>query len=159
VVARADDKMCRDMVAERKEFVSQGKVFKVTFVAADGEQTVECPDDMYILDAAEQAGLDLPCTCRGGICGACVTRVSEGTVDQSDIDDLSFTLSDEEIADGCALICMARPTSDCKMETQADWGYSLGITDWKTNGKFEGKVQPLMGTEWDKIKAGADADE
>lgn len=159
---------------------SQGKTFKVTFVSAEEEITVECKDDEYILDAAEAAGLDLPCTCRGGICGACVTRVTDGTVDQSDIDDLrchtviqpvahmrldnlrkqrsgshyhgcSFTLTDEEIESGCALICMARATSDVRMEIQADWGYSLGITDWKANGKFVGEVDPLMGKKWKEI--------
>lgn len=134
---------------------SQGKSFNVTFVAANEEITVQCSDNQYILDAAEAAGLDLPATCRGGICGACVTRVVDGTVDMSDIPDLSFTLSENEIAEGCALICMARATSDVRMETQADWGYSLGIAEWKTNGKFTGEVEPLMGKQWKEIKSEA----
>jgi hypothetical protein len=49
----------------------------------------------------------------------------------SDIDDLSFTLSEDEQAQGMALLCMARATSDCEIETQCDWGYSLGVCEWK----------------------------
>lgn len=39
----------------------------------------------YILDSGLDAGLELPFTCRGGICGACVGRVVEGQVDMSDV--------------------------------------------------------------------------
>lgn len=115
----------------------EGKVFKVTFEAGGGKtQVVDCPDDMYILDAAEKAGLDLPATCRGGICGACVVRVRSGTVDQSDIPDLSFTLEQSEIDQGMALICMSRAKSDTVVETQCDWGYSLGVCEWQVRLLF-----------------------
>jgi hypothetical protein len=39
----------------------------------------------YILDAALEAGLELPFTCKGGICGCCVGRVADGQADQSDV--------------------------------------------------------------------------
>lgn len=41
--------------------------------------------DTYMLDSGLDAGLELPFTCRGGICGACVGRVVEGEVDMSDV--------------------------------------------------------------------------
>ncbi|KAJ9511438.1 hypothetical protein QJQ45_029901, partial [Haematococcus lacustris] len=128
------------------------QVYKLTFVAAKGDaRVIECPDDVYILDAAEQAGLDLPNTCRGGICGACVARVASGQVDQTDIPDLSFTLDEGEQAKGMALLCMARAASDCEIETQCDWGYSLGVGEWKgASGLFANSPDPLMGTEWNK---------
>ena len=30
-----------------------------------------------------------------------------------------------------ALLCMSRPAGDCVVETQSDWGYSLGVAEWK----------------------------
>jgi ferredoxin len=64
--------------------------------------------------------LELPFTCKGGICGCCVGRVAEGEVDQSDIADLSFVLTEDEIANGITMLCMARPVSDVvRIETQA----------------------------------------
>lgn len=107
--------------------------------------------DTYLLDSGLDAGLELPFTCRGGICGACVGKVVEGEVDQSDVADLSFTVSEEEQADGMTLLCMARPVSDkVVIETQSDWGYSLGVAEWKgATGEMSGKkVEPLMGKKW-----------
>jgi ferredoxin len=39
--------------------------FKVTLKTPSGDQVIECADDTYILDAAEEAGIDLPYSCRG----------------------------------------------------------------------------------------------
>lgn len=72
-------------------------------------ETIEVPDDQYILDTAIEAGLEIPFSCRGGVCGACVGKVTSGQVDMSDIDDLEFTVTEEEQEDGMALLCMARP--------------------------------------------------
>lgn len=47
--------------------------------------SMSCLQSSYILDSGLNAGLELPFTCRGGICGACVGRVTEGEVDQSDV--------------------------------------------------------------------------
>ena len=46
--------------------------FKVTVKLPDGsEKTFECPDDQYILDAAEEADIDLPYSCRRAGPAAC----------------------------------------------------------------------------------------
>ena len=55
------------MATGRREVQSEGKTYKVTFIATEGSaREVEVADNEYILDAAERQGLDLPATCRGG---------------------------------------------------------------------------------------------
>ena len=36
------------------------------------------PDDASVLDAAERAGLELPFSCRSGICATCRTKIVAG---------------------------------------------------------------------------------
>jgi len=128
-----------------------GTIVQVSFVGAGGiSMTIDIPDDTYILDAAIEAGLELPFSCRGGVCGACVAKVSKGAVDQSDIDDLEFTVTEEQQEEGLALLCMARPIGDCEIETQSDYGYSLGSKGWEgATGYINGKDPVSLGVEQD----------
>ena len=81
------DKFCRDVVSTpREKPVDDGSESSVTFVGAGGKEiTIQCKKSEYILDAGLEAGLELPYTCRAGICGACVGKVVAGEVDQSDV--------------------------------------------------------------------------
>ena len=60
-----------------------------------------------ILDAAIDAGLDVPFACKGAVCCTCKARVVEGQVEM----DMNYALTDEEVADGYVLTCQAHPRS------------------------------------------------
>lgn len=60
-----------------------------------------------ILDAAERAGLDLPFSCRAGVCSTCRAKLVRGSAEMEH----NVALEDWEVEAGYILCCQARPTS------------------------------------------------
>jgi ring-1,2-phenylacetyl-CoA epoxidase subunit PaaE len=83
--------------AHRLDVVIDGKTHHLSMRADD-----------HVLDAALDAGLDLPYSCKGGVCCTCRARVLEGSVEM----DKNFTLEPWEIQRGFVLTCQSRPLTD-----------------------------------------------
>lgn len=89
------------------------KTHKVEIYHQGNTQTLEVPEEKTILQAAYAAGLDLPSSCNAGVCTTCAAKVLEGKVEQGD----GMGVSPELQAQGYALLCVAYPRSDLKIES------------------------------------------
>ena len=93
-------------------------VYKVRLInpEIDLDQTIEAPDDQYILDMGAEHNIRLPAGCLQGECSACVAKLISGEVDQSE----QTFLQPSEIAQGYTVTCVAYPLSDCVLETHQE---------------------------------------
>ena len=78
-------------------------------VVLDGEEThFEMGSKDYVLDAALDAGADVPYACKGAVCCTCRAKVLEGSAEMA----MNYALVDDEVKDGYILTCQSYATSD-----------------------------------------------
>jgi len=65
-------------------------------------------NDLSLVDAAAEAGIDLPYSCKGGVCATCRTHLKKGDVDMA----VNYGLEPWEVEQGFILACQSRPLSD-----------------------------------------------
>ncbi len=85
-------------------------VLKQVSVIVDGKTTqIELSEaGQTILDAALNAGADVPYACKDGVCCTCRGKVIEGEVKM----DSNFALEEDELDDGFVLACQSHPVSE-----------------------------------------------
>lgn len=100
--------------AERQDAVAAGQHKETAgevalTVVLDGKAiAMQIARDDHVLDAGLRAGLDLPYSCKAGVCCTCRAKVLEGEVRM----DKNFTLEPSEMDQGFVLTCQARPLTD-----------------------------------------------
>ena len=113
--------------------VNEHKIHFELFTTPTGNKVVEAPKDepkidsnikiildgdeidlhllstgINILDAAQEAGADLPYACKGGVCCTCKAKIIEGSVRM----DVNYGLEADEVEAGYILTCQSHPTSE-----------------------------------------------
>ena len=94
--------------APRRSAPETGAGIKLSIIADGKRHEMRMHPEDHILDVALQAGLDLPYSCKAGVCCTCRAKVMAGAVTMSK----NFTLEDDEIRQGFVLSCQACPTTD-----------------------------------------------
>ena len=74
--------------------------------------TADVPWDRTVLEAAEDAGVEIPFECRSGICGQCKTPLLSGRV-RMEVQDALTTV---DRAKGLILACQARPLQSLEVD-------------------------------------------
>jgi ring-1,2-phenylacetyl-CoA epoxidase subunit PaaE len=96
---------------KRQERLAQQKVegTEVTIIDGGKEFNFTMTEEFdNILDAALNAGVDLPYACKGGVCSTCKCQVVNGEVEMK----INYALEEDEVAQNLILSCQAVPTSE-----------------------------------------------
>ncbi|MFN0031046.1 MAG: 1,2-phenylacetyl-CoA epoxidase subunit PaaE [Flavobacteriales bacterium] len=94
---------------EKPKPLDTGRKCAVTLVFDGQETNFFMPvDGTAILDAAQQHGVDIPFSCKGGMCMTCRAHITEGAADMK----VNYALEPGEVEMGYVLTCQAVPTSE-----------------------------------------------
>ena len=89
---------------ETKQGLADTREIDLHIICNGKQHSVPMSAEDNPLAAGLQAGLDLPYSCRNGVCCTCRAKVMEGQVSMHK----NFTLTSEEIAQGFVLSCQAK---------------------------------------------------
>lgn len=92
-----------------KPVVDSGKKCAVTVIFDGQESNFFMPmDGTKILDAAQQSGMDIPFSCKGGMCCTCRAHLSDGQAEMV----VNYALEPGEVESGYVLTCQAVPLTE-----------------------------------------------
>jgi ring-1,2-phenylacetyl-CoA epoxidase subunit PaaE len=94
--------------AQRTEAVAEADKAAVAVTLDGVTTTLRLAPGERVLDAAIATGLDVPYSCRAGMCCTCRARVTEGAVEMA----ANYSLRPDEVADGFVLTCQSTPVTD-----------------------------------------------
>ena len=77
-------------------------------VESNPKQKIAVAEGQNILDAALEAGANVPFACKGGVCATCKAKLIKGEADMT----INYGLEDDEVAAGYILTCQAHVKSD-----------------------------------------------
>jgi 2Fe-2S type ferredoxin len=85
------------------------QLFTVHF--SKSQRSIQCSGTGTVLEAAQQAGIEIPFSCQGGTCHTCAVKCV-GQIDQEE----ALALTPPELAAGWVLTCVGRPLSDLTVD-------------------------------------------
>ena len=96
-------------VAQATEVPADEHDCSVTVIMDGHKKSFQMPSEgSSIVDAAAERGIELPFSCKGGVCATCRTHVREGEVRM----DSNYGLEPWEVEKGYVLACQSHPVSD-----------------------------------------------
>jgi len=86
---------------------STNSLCEATIKFEDSIEKIEIQRDQTILDAALTKDIEVPYSCKGGVCSNCICRIKEGSAEMRQ----NSVLTENEIEEGLVLSCQAVPTT------------------------------------------------
>lgn len=93
----------------RKKIAAGGKTVKATIIIDGSSRRIDMPaEGMSILEAAMENNIDIPYSCRAGVCSTCSARIIKGEGQM----ETNYGLEDYEVERGFVLTCQTYPLTD-----------------------------------------------
>ena len=86
---------------------STNSLCEATIQFEDSTEKIKILKDQTVLDAALSKDIEVPYSCKGGVCSSCICRIKEGGAQMRQ----NSVLTDKEVEEGLVLSCQAVPTT------------------------------------------------